>query len=405
MRRIVLFTVFLLALAAIPRGSASAVSANPGACSAGQCDLTFSYTGDYYAWTVPYTTEYTLQAWGASGGGGIAATSGGGADAYGVGGAGGYSSGKKTLTAGTILYIYVGQKGYLTTSESFNGGGGGNVSATGLYLGGFSGGGATHIATSAGLLSSLSTNQSAVLIVAGGGGAGAGGSAAGWEVYAKAGGAGGGAVGLQGQTNAGGGGTQIAGGTSIATPVTASGFGRGATATSATGNHISGGGGGGGWYGGGAGADNGGAGGGGSSYIDSLTAATTIAGNASMPDPAGGTTIGRVGNGIVKISYQVSIDTTTTISIAGNQTTLTYNSPVDISAAISTAGRVTFYANGKRIPKCISIQASSTAICRYSPSVKGTIAISASLNPSSNGYKASDSPKILVSVARRSGNR
>lgn len=405
MRRIALLAITALSFFGVPSQSALAVSANPAACNAGQCDLTFAYTGDYYSWTVPYTTEYTLQAWGASGGGGIAATSGGGADAYGVGGAGGYSSGKKTFTAGTVLYIYVGQKGFLTTSESFNGGGGGNVSATGLYLGGFSGGGASHIATSVGLLSTLASNQSSVLIVAGGGGAGAGGSAAGWETYAKSGGAGGGSSGLQGQTNAGGGGTQLAGGSSSATPVTASGFGRGATCTSATGNHISGGGGGGGWYGGGAGADNGGAGGGGSGYVSPLSETSTIAGNQTMPDPAGGTTTGRVGNGVVKISYQVSIETTTTLSIAGNQRNLIYNSPVDLTATISTAGRVTFFANGKRIAKCISLLASSTAICRYVPTIKGSIAIIASLKPSSNGYKSSTSSQLLVDVSRRTNNR
>ena len=60
-------------------------------------------------------------------------------------------------------------------------------------------------------------------------------------------------------------------------------------------------GGGGGYYGGGAGANS--TGGGGSGYIGGVSSAETIAGNATMPDPDGGTMTGRGGNGVIIISW------------------------------------------------------------------------------------------------------
>ncbi len=404
-----LFSIALISslLPSIP--VAQAISANPPACSSGQCQLNFEYSGDYYVWTAPISTDYTFEAWGASGGGGIAASSGGGANAYGRGGAGGYASGTRTLAAGTALYIYVGQQGTLSTSTTYNGGGGGNVSATGTYLGGFSGGGATHIATQVGTLSTLSTNQPSVLIVAGGGGGGGGGSAPGWEGFATAGGVGGGESGTAGQTysngTGGGAGTQLAGGSSTGTPVQTSAFGRGASATAATSSHISGGGGGGGWYGGGAGADQGGGGGGGSGYVNPLTNSSLIAGNLTMPNPAGGTMTGRIGNGLVRVTYNAIVETTTVLTITGNQNVLTYKTSIDLTATISASGRVTFFANGKRIPRCISLSATNSITCTYSPSVRGSVLLSASLSPSSNSYRSSRSDSIRVSVLSRTNKK
>ena len=101
----------------------------------------------------------------------------------GVGGIGGYSVGTTTYSTKNTqtLFVCVGGKGIqaitrkgATPTVSANGGynGGGNsttADATGdNYMG--TGGGATHIATKTGVLSSLSGSQSSVLIVAGGGG-------------------------------------------------------------------------------------------------------------------------------------------------------------------------------------------------------------------------------------------
>ncbi len=134
---------------------------------------TFNYTGGVQTYTVPAgATSLQLEVWGAQGGS-YSST-------Y-YGGYGGYSKGTlNSPTAGSTLYVVVGQQptAYTTTpttgGASIAGGynGGGN-SVVHYYSGGWSlpqgGGGATHIATVTGVLSSLSSQQDNVLIVAGGG--------------------------------------------------------------------------------------------------------------------------------------------------------------------------------------------------------------------------------------------
>lgn len=125
----------------------------------------FDYTGNIQTMTLNQGT-YVLEVWGAQGGYGMNET-------Y-RGGYGGYSTGIITLTENTTLYIAIGGAGsggiYANYSGGYNGGGDTNGSGSDHYHS--SGGGATHIATASGLLSSLSFNTSSILIVAGGGGGG-----------------------------------------------------------------------------------------------------------------------------------------------------------------------------------------------------------------------------------------
>ncbi len=118
--------------------------------------VTFDYTGNEQTFIAPTDGYYRLETWGAQGG--THTTS--------IGGYGGYSTGIVKLNKGQILYINVGGTSNSTTG-GYNGGGNGlsNVYGTGV-----GGGGATHIATSTGLLSTLSSNQNSILIVSGGGG-------------------------------------------------------------------------------------------------------------------------------------------------------------------------------------------------------------------------------------------
>jgi hypothetical protein len=270
-------------------------------CPPGSQD--FTYTGSVQTFTVPAcVSQVTIEAWGAQGGTGVVSH-------WGVGGNGGYSIGTATVTPGSTLYVYVGQQGFQSaTLVAFNGGGSGNLN-TSSQGNGYTGGGASHVATVSGTLNSLSGNIPSVLIVAGGGGGCAGATSTNWPQYAANGGAGGGLNGIAGPSSGGesyrpggGGGSQTAGGISE-NPSVAAGFGRGASSSSNTGDAIQGGGGGGGFYGGGAGGHAGGAGGGGSSYIAPLSNAQTVAGNATMPNPSGGTMTGKTGNGFVRITW------------------------------------------------------------------------------------------------------
>ena len=225
-----------------------------------------------YTYTVPYTGSYKLETWGASGG---AVTYSG--NTY-RGGFGGYSTGNVSLTKGSTLYINIGGAGTGgVANQNYNGGynGGGSTNGTsGTDHYHSSGGGATHIATKSGLLSSLSSNLSSILIVSGGGGGGYIHTAG--TGYGSLGGSGGGYLGTDATTSGsngsqGLGGSQTAGGkysTATATSDTSYGsFGQGGKPSASWGSA-----GGGGYYGGGASrgqtmANGNSGGGGGAGYI------------------------------------------------------------------------------------------------------------------------------------------
>ena len=218
----------------------------------------FDVENVFYA---PCYGNYKLELWG--GQGGQVNTS-----VY--GGFGGYAVGNIYLRPKEKLYVYVGgqgQTGYgtnFTKPGGFNGGGTSSVTYNqSLYAG--SGGGASHIATAPGLLSTLSDNQSSIIIVAGGGGG------AGYYSSSNygAGGCGGGFKGRNGssylKTNVGTGGTQTEPGYTSGYPAQGNGaFGQGASTSGSI--YAAGGGG---FYGGGLPASNANGAGGGSGYIAS----------------------------------------------------------------------------------------------------------------------------------------
>ena len=120
--------------------------------------------------TITRTGYYKLEVWGASGSD-LSYNS-----KTSKGGYGGYATGVMRLTAGTVLYINVGETGLPnnategnTVAGGYNGGGSNTTDYWGVAA---SAGGATHIALKSGVLSSLSNDINKILIVAGGGGAG-----------------------------------------------------------------------------------------------------------------------------------------------------------------------------------------------------------------------------------------
>ena len=259
----------------------------------------FAYTGDIQSTTLPACT-FRLDVWGAQGGTGRGAGAVGGSP----GGMGGHSTGTFTTTEPTDVFVVVGGMGgsqtasvNTQTSGGFGGGGSSSFSGNNNPAGG--GGGSTHISLSSGLLSVTAVRNN-ILLVAGGGGGGGGNNVAG--------GFGGGATGGTSQMGnwPAHGGTQTAGGTATAVNnggVTG-GAGFGASGTGAVNN--AGGGGGSGWFGGAAAAPGAGAGsggGGGSGHLSTrVTNGQMTAGNASMPNPSGGTMTGNTGHGFARIT-------------------------------------------------------------------------------------------------------
>jgi hypothetical protein len=80
-----------------------------------------------------------------------------------------------------------------------------------------------------------------------------------------------------------------------------------------------------------------------------------------------------------------------------------------ITATADTPGWITFFINGKVIPRCRLIATtgsapSVTATCSFKPAVHGTHRIRATLKPSTNATP-STSESLLISVARRTTTR
>lgn len=115
------------------------------------------YSNQIQTKTITEPGYYKLETWGAQGGN---------IGTY-IGGYGGYSQGVIYLDSPKTLYIAVGGAGTNTDVGGYNGGG---SLESGQSKYGRSGGGATHIATVSGTLSSLVENIDDILIVSGGGG-------------------------------------------------------------------------------------------------------------------------------------------------------------------------------------------------------------------------------------------
>lgn len=233
----------------------------------------YDYTGGEQTFTAPVNGYYKLEVWGGQGGSVTYSST-----TY-RGGYGGYSVGLIYLKNNENIYINSGGTGNGGISSSsysggYNGGGSTNGnSGTDHYHS--SGGGATHIATISGELSTLTEdNKDSILIVAGGGGGGYRHTAG--SGYSSIGGDGGGYIGTDSTTGGsngkqGLGGTQLAGGKYTGSTESSStifgSFGLGGQPSASWGSA-----GGGGYYGGGASygstASNGNSGGGGGSgYI------------------------------------------------------------------------------------------------------------------------------------------
>jgi hypothetical protein len=96
------------------------------------------------------------------------------------------------------------------------------------------------------------------------------------------------------------------------------------------------------------------------------------------------------------------------ISLTGSSSA-TFRQPYTISASLGvtgTDGKVTFYADGKKIPGCINQQTVSLSItCIWRPSKRGSVVVTARAVPVDTGYLASISPAKNILVGNRSSLR
>jgi hypothetical protein len=99
-------------------------------------------------------------------------------------------------------------------------------------------------------------------------------------------------------------------------------------------------------------------------------------------------------------------DATITISLTGGAVTAAKGTVVTITATVSTAGKVKFFANGKVIGGCAAKSATTSATCSWKPAIQGqNVALTALLDPTSGSYSNVRSSALNVGVTRRTGAR
>lgn len=394
---------------AAPRYSFTSASAS-GISGPTQAQVNSAYSGTALAglvtintqgiqeWTVPTTGDYTIEIAGASGGYTPAA----------LGGQGRIIKFQATLTAGNLFKILVGQEGGRHQfSVGYAGGGGGgtyiyNVTNSSFVAVAGGGGGAAqgntqYVSTQVGVNAAAynSTAGTAGSSYAGSySGAGTGGTNGGAGTQQGAGsgaginanGANGGYGGLGGtRFSAGGtGGVNGKTGSVVATLNVAGGFGGGGGAGIYDPYEAIGGGGGG-YSGGGSGATRVGAGGGGGNFYTGTYISNGL----------------NTGNGYVTI--QMIGAPTIALSLAGSVNTVSKGSAITISALIDEGGRITFFADNKRIPNCINVAVSAgTITCTWKPPVQKAVTLRAILTQSGAEVARSE---LNVSTKKRTGAR
>ena len=347
-------------------------------------------------WVVPASGDYWIELAGASGGYTPSA----------LGGKGRRFKIKVALISGQRLKILVGQEGgRLYFSTGYAGGGGGGTylynATTSSYIAAAGGGGgagqgnSSYVYTKVGVDAadySSTSGTSGSTGEWGSPGAGGTGGTAGAAGSSGSAGAGVNSDGVKGSyggnyglkfLSGGTGGTNYASTTS--TTNVEGGFGGGAGA-GINASYEAVGGGGGGYSGGGGGAGRVSAAGGGGNYYTGTYASSST----------------NTGNGFLTI--QLAVPPTVSLSIAGSVTQVSKGQSINLTATVDDTVKITFYADGKRIPKCIGLSAvAGTVTCNWKPTQQKPITVYSII--SQGGVEVAKSVPFVVTAIRRTGTR
>ncbi len=99
-----------------------------------------------------------------------------------------------------------------------------------------------------------------------------------------------------------------------------------------------------------------------------------------------------------------TLNGSTSVTIGFSPSSGSARSNVSITATTTgfTSGRMAFFTNGKRIPRCLAVAVvGSSSTCVWKPSVKGFNFVSATFTPASSSYNGSTSSKSIF-IERRS---
>ncbi len=126
-------------------------------------------------------------------------------------------------------------------------------------------------------------------------------------------------------------------------------------------------------------------------------------------NPAELSTWGYTPNNYYTRPIRAFITGSATITLNNISSAIVKGGNINLVATVSTAGVVRFYANGKRIPKCLAVPTVSsgtiTATCQWKPSLQGSTIITATISPTISAFPAATSDVVMVSVPRRTTTR
>lgn len=105
--------------------------------------------------------------------------------------------------------------------------------------------------------------------------------------------------------------------------------------------------------------------------------------------------------------YKNVVVPATSLSLtSGGITSLTYRSQNTIRATSNYAGKVTFFANGKRIGNCVGISTVAlVATCIYKPTIHGVVTITAKIVPTNVLYNSFTTELFVTKIQPRSNTR
>lgn len=96
--------------------------------------------------------------------------------------------------------------------------------------------------------------------------------------------------------------------------------------------------------------------------------------------------------------------------LPGNSRMATYGTSTTLTANVAAPSKVTFYANNKRIAKCVKVPTTGTApnitaTCSWKPSQRGSARISAQAFPIDTSLSIANSIQLNISIEHRTTKR
>lgn len=153
-------------------------------------------------------------------------------------------------------------------------------------------------------------------------------------------------------------------------------------------------------------------------YSDSTTETFTV----KNDSPVAGEQFNFTGNGKIITSFHINgisgdlwmldnltwsaaVSTSTTTTISPGSLVFSKGASSTLTLSATAAGKISLFANGKRVPGCISRAITSSISCTWRPGVQGAIQLKAVFTPSNPAQFSPSSAVLTALVKKRAATR